>query len=34
MVQELKFASKLNVRISLDGDYHVFDGSFDCSSDY
>ncbi|MBA0881450.1 hypothetical protein Goshw_030371 [Gossypium schwendimanii] len=27
VVQELKFASKLNVRISLDGGYHVFDGS-------
>ncbi|MBA0712203.1 hypothetical protein Golax_011319 [Gossypium laxum] len=34
VVEELKFASKLNMRISLDGGYHVFDESIDCSSDY
>ncbi|XWS32075.1 hypothetical protein CRYUN_Cryun23aG0129500 [Craigia yunnanensis] len=33
-VKELKFASKLNMRISLDGGYHVFDESIHCSSDY
>ncbi|XVF33745.1 hypothetical protein REPUB_Repub17cG0195000 [Reevesia pubescens] len=33
-VKDLKFASKLNMRISLDGGYHVFDESIHCSSDY
>ncbi|XP_017981970.1 PREDICTED: FT-interacting protein 1-like [Theobroma cacao] len=33
-VKELKFASKLHMRISLDGGYHVFDESIHCSSDY
>lgn len=32
--KEKKFASKLYMRISLDGGYHVFDESIHCSSDY
>ncbi|XVF75971.1 hypothetical protein PTKIN_Ptkin13bG0230200 [Pterospermum kingtungense] len=33
-VKVMKFASKLHTRISLDGGYHVFDESMECSSDY
>ncbi|KAE8702803.1 multiple C2 and transmembrane domain-containing protein 1-like [Hibiscus syriacus] len=33
-VEELKFSSKLNMRISLDGGYHVFDEPVNFISDY